>query len=112
MDAASSLEAPAAPIRLQTRVTPLRLAAGLTVLALSLRLIHLGSRPLWLDEAFSAWFSRQSFAYLWHVLPTYEAHPPLFYSLLKLWRMAVGDGHAALRSLSVLIGTASVPSNT
>lgn len=109
MDAISSLEAPTRRIRLDGRVTPLRLAAALTLLALGLRLIHLGSRPLWLDEAFSAWFSRQSFHYLWHVLPTYEAHPPLFYSLLKLWLMIAGEGHAALRSLSVLVGTATVP---
>ena len=91
------------------RVTPLRLAAALALLALALRLIHLGSRPLWLDEAFSAWFSDQSFSYLWNVVPTYEAHPPFFYSVLKVWRSLVGEGHGAMRSLSVLLGVATVP---
>ena len=109
MDAASSLSAPAAGIRLKWRVTPLRLAAGLAFLALALRLIHLGSRPLWLDEAFSAWFSDQSFRYLWNVVPTYEAHPPFFYSVLKVWRLIVGEGHGAMRGLSVLLGVATVP---
>lgn len=109
MDAASSLSAPAAGTRRKWQITPLRIATGLIVLALALRLIHLGSRPLWLDEAFSAWFSDQSFNYLWHVVPTYEAHPPFFYSILKVWRSIVGDGHAAMRSLSVLLGTATVP---
>ena len=47
---------------------------------------HLGGRNLWLDEAFSAWFSERSLHYLWTVLPTYEAHPPFYYSLLKVWR--------------------------
>lgn len=108
MDMASS---PTAPPQVRSRLdlTPLRLAVVLSLLALALRLIQLGSRPLWLDEAFSAWFSDQSFAYLWHVVPSYEAHPPFFYSVLKLWRSLVGEGHASMRSLSVLLGTATVP---
>jgi mannosyltransferase len=109
MDAASSLRAPAAGIRLEWRVTPLRLAAGLTLLALSLRLINLGGRPLWLDEAFTAWFSDRSFHYLWTVVPAFEAHPPFYYSVLKLWRAMVGEGHAAMRMFSVLLGTLTVP---
>ena len=109
MDAASSLRAPVQGVRLGWRVTPLRLAVGLTLLALGLRLIGLNTRILWLDEAFSAWFSDQSFHYLWTVVPTFEAHPPFYYSLLKLWRTVVGEGHGALRGLSVLFGTLTVP---
>jgi uncharacterized membrane protein len=91
------------------RLTPMRLAGALVVLALALRLFNLGGRNLWLDEAFSAWFSERSFHYLWTVLPTYEAHPPFYYSLLKAWRSVFGDGAVALRSLSVLFGTLTVP---
>ena len=95
--------------RITVRLTPARLAVALTVLALGLRLININGRPLWLDEAFSAWFSDQSFHYLWNVLPTYEAHPPFFYSVLKLWRSVAGESHAALRSLSVVLGAVTVP---
>jgi uncharacterized membrane protein len=109
MSTASLLPARSPATRLNLRVTPVRLAAALTMLALGLRLININGRPLWLDEAFSAWFSDQSFHYLWHVLPTYEAHPPLFYSVLKIWRAIAGDSHAALRGLSVLVGTVTVP---
>lgn len=112
MDAATSLSPPARMSRLPaelTRLTPLRLAIGLTLFALALRLMHLGSRPLWLDEAFSAWFSDRSFQYLWNVLPTYEAHPPFYYSVLRLWRGLAGHGHLALRGMSVLFGTLTVP---
>jgi len=109
MDAASTLPSPVAASRYVWRITPLRLAATLTLVALGLRLIDLGTRPLWLDEAFSAWFSDRSFYYLWHVLPTYEAHPPFFYSVLKVWRSIAGEGHAAMRGLSVLFGTLTVP---
>ena len=109
MDAASSLRAPVQGFRVAWRVTPLRLGAVLTLLALALRLIGLNSRLLWLDEGFSAWFSDQSFHYLWTVVPTFEAHPPFYYSLLKLWRMIAGESHGALRGLSVLFGTLTVP---
>jgi len=109
MDAASTLNPPITAHRPAWRLTPLTLAAGLTLLALALRLTHLGSRPLWLDEAFSAWFSDRSYYYLWHVLPTYEAHPPFYYSVLKAWRSLVGEGHAAMRGLSVLFGTLTIP---
>src|SRR5205085_2312572 len=101
MDAVAAPRAPQARIRVAPRVTPLRLAVALTVLALALRLIDLGGRPLWLDEAFSAWFSDRSFHYLWTVVPTYEAHPPFHYSVLKLWRSILGEGTIALRSFSV-----------
>lgn len=109
MDAASSLRAPAADIRPNWRITPLRLFWGLTLFALALRLVNLNGRPLWLDEAYSAWFSGQSFHYLWTIAPTYETHPPFFYSLLKIWRTLVGDTPGALRGLSVLLGTLTVP---
>lgn len=99
----------AARHRFSLQVSPLRLAAALTLFALALRLTNLGSRPLWLDEAFSDWFSSQSFHYLWNVLPTYEAHPPFYYSVLRIWRFLVGEGHVAIRSLSVLFGTLTIP---
>src|SRR5947209_20347058 len=109
MDAASPPEAPVRIVPLNLRLTPLRLTIALTLAGLALRLLDLGSRPLWLDEAFSAWFSDRSFYYLWHVLPTHEAHPRVFYSVLEVWRSVVGEGHAAMRSLSVVLGTLTVP---
>ena len=100
---------PSTTLRLNWRVTPLRLTAALIGLTFAVRLTGLTSRPMWLDEAFSAWFSAQSFHYLWHVLPTYEAHPPFYYSLLKVWRMAFGGDTLALRSSSVLFGVLTIP---
>ena len=73
------------------------------------RLYHIGWLSLWLDEAASEWMSRQSVSYLLTVLPTYETNPPLYYLLLKGWRTVMGDGEAALRLLSALIGTATIP---
>jgi len=109
MDAASALRAQATGFRLTRRVSPLNLAAGLTLFALALRLTGLSARPLWLDEAYSAWFSSRGWHELWTVVPTYEPHPPFYYSLLKLWRDVLGGSPIALRGFSVLFSVLVVP---
>jgi mannosyltransferase len=109
MGGMSSLTTPAMGLRFRWQVTPLRVAAGLTLLALTLRLIGIGARPLWLDEGYSAWFSVQSWHVLWTAVPTFEPHPPFYYSLLKLWRDLFGGSPDALRAFSVLFGIAAVP---
>lgn len=109
MDAASLLDAPVQTIRPRLRPTPLRLAIAITFAGLLLRLLDLGARPLWLDEAFSAWFSDRDFQYLWHILPTYEAHPPFFYSILRIWRVIVGSDYVRMRGLSAILGTLTIP---
>jgi hypothetical protein len=48
-------------------------AAAIAVL---LRFPGLGSRSLWLDEAYSAWFSGLGWSELWFDTPKYETHPP------------------------------------
>jgi mannosyltransferase len=109
MDAVSTLRIESDGARANLRVTPLRLGIALALLAFAVRAIGLGTRPLWLDEAFSAWFSERSWQYLWSVVPTYEAHPPFYYSLLKLWRDVVGGDAVELRSLSVIFGILTIP---
>jgi hypothetical protein len=109
MDAVSSLSAPYAKISLGWRATPLRLIIGVTFLALALRLLGVSSRPLWLDEAYTFFFSSRGWYELWTVVPTYETHPPFYYSLVKLWRGPFGESAAALRSLSILFSLATIP---
>jgi hypothetical protein len=109
MNTASALRSQAPEIRIKLRVTPMRLAIVLMLLALTLRLIGIGLRPLWLDEAYSAWFSSCGWHELWTQVPTYEPHPPFYYSLLKLWRELVGGSAVALRSFSILLAVATVP---
>ncbi|HDN79214.1 MAG TPA: hypothetical protein ENG33_01955, partial [Chloroflexi bacterium] len=66
-----------------------------------LRFYRLGKPEFWADEAASEVISRlplsgilsYSFTHL------YE-HPPLYYSLLHLWRGLVGDSEWSLRALS------------
>lgn len=108
MDAASSLNRPAAQ-RLEWRPTALQLTIGLTLLAFALRVIDLGGRPLWLDEAYSAWFSSRGWHELWIQVPTYEPHPPFYYSLLKIWRLLFGGSAVALRTFSLALALATIP---
>lgn len=107
MDAVSSTSFPVT--RVTWRVRPSVLIGGLMIVALALRVLGGIGRPLWLDEAYSAWFSARSWHVLWTEVPTYEPHPPFYYSLLKLWRVFTGDGAVALRSFSWLFAMAAIP---
>lgn len=89
---------------------PKRLAmvAGLMVVAAAVRLYGLDRESLWWDEAYSYWFASQSLASLWWFVPTFELHPPFYYSLLKAV-LAFSETEAAMRSLSVAASVATVP---
>ena len=91
------------------RLAPVHVALLLVILSVVVRAVGLGSRPLWLDEAYSAWFSARDWRELWTVVPTYEPHPPFYYSILKLWRQLVGGDAIALRSFSLILGVLTVP---
>lgn len=109
MDAAPALNLQAPALRWNWRASPLQLALLLALFTLGIRLIGLDLRPLWLDEAYSAWFSSRGWHELWTVVPSYEPHPPFYYSLLKLWRSVFGGDALALRGLSVLLSALTVP---
>lgn len=93
---------------------PIRPAQIVLILAIAIvagavvRFWELGSRPLWLDEAYSAYFATRGWTDLWRVVPSYEVHPPFYYSILKLWSGVAGDSAAGLRSLSAIAGLGSV----
>lgn len=84
------------------------LCVAACAIALLVRLPALSSRSLWLDEAYSAWFSAVPLHELWTRVPLYETHPPFYYTLLKGWRLLAGSSEAGLRSLSVLASLATV----
>jgi mannosyltransferase len=82
--------------------------AAILVVALAFRLPGMATRSLWIDELFTQWFAARPFGELWRDVPTYETHPPLYYSLLKLWTYAAGGSEFGLRSLSLLFSLATV----
>src|SRR5437899_10148581 len=91
------------------RVNGMHLVIGLVVLALAVRMIGLGLRPYWLDEAYSLVAIGRTWHELWTVVPTYETHPPFYYSLLKFWSSWIGTGPIAMRGFSVLLSIATIP---
>lgn len=82
--------------------------AGALLLGLLCRLPTLVSRSIWMDEAYSFWFSSLSWTDLWTKTPFYETHPPFYYSLLKLWMSAAGSSEIGMRSLSVVASLATI----
>jgi len=81
---------------------------GITAAGAILRLFLLGDKSLWLDEAFSVVVSRRGLLELLRMVVRTDAHPPLYYLLLKLW-MEFGNSESHLRLLSALFSIAAIP---
>jgi mannosyltransferase len=83
--------------------------ALLTVAGAWLRLSHLGSKSLWLDEGATvalARASRQHFAWVWwHGEANLQT---IYFLLMRAW-IHLGDSEAWLRLPSALFGIASIP---
>jgi uncharacterized membrane protein len=79
--------------------------AGVTLLALWMRVLTIDVDSLWIDETASWSFSQLPLAELWGRVPDYEPHPPLYYTVLKFWGSLFGHEESALRSFSVVTGT-------
>ena len=79
----------------------------ITAVAALVRFYHLGAESLWLDEATSLFLARMDPREMvgWTAA---DIHPPLYYSLLHYW-LAFGTSEGALRALSALAGTLTVP---
>lgn len=90
------------------------LLAAILLLAFGLRLINLGGRTLWYDEAFAVLFAEKGWdAMLDGTLTPVEGgaadvHPLLYYMTLNFWMDLFGQSPFAVRLYSVLIGVATV----
>lgn len=81
------------------------------LLGLALRLVNLGIKPYWGDEILSLQIVKhyQSDPVgLVKYLQAVEVHPPLYYLLILGWTKLFGFGEAAVRSLSVVFGLATI----
>jgi mannosyltransferase len=85
------------------------LLAFLVLAAAAVRFAALGSQSFWVDETITARLVASSFSDMIGALPSSESAPPLYYVLAWGWARAFGSGEAALRSLSALLGTLTVP---
>ena len=86
-----------------------RALALICVAGAALRFATLDVQSLWYDEAVTAHLLRLDFAGMWHAIPDSESTPPLYYVLAWLWTQLAGTGEAGMRSLSALLGSATIP---
>ena len=86
----------------------LALTVLIMLIALALRLAGVGSESFWVDEEWSRGAANSGS--LAEVVQRCidDVHPPFYFTLLYLWRLAFGDGDVALRLLSVAFGTLTV----
>ena len=78
-------------------------------LALIIRLFGIERESLWIDEAYSLWFVRQSYGDLVGDIALTEFNPPLYYILLHIWVDLFGESVFSIRLLSSLINVATIP---
>lgn len=82
--------------------------AGVLGIAAGLRFAFLGQNSLWFDEAFVAWVVRFPWRAIPGILRATDAHPPLYYLLMKAWTAFAGTGEVALRIPSACFSLGSV----
>jgi 4-amino-4-deoxy-L-arabinose transferase-like glycosyltransferase len=74
-----------------------------------LRFATLGEQSYWYDEAVTVTLVQKSFGGMISTLPHIESTPPLPYVLQWIWARIFGTSEMGLRSLSALMGTATIP---
>jgi uncharacterized membrane protein len=90
----------------RAQVAPIALLGVVVALAVWLRLRH-AAASMAFDEMATMYFSGQSWRHLWGWWMLRETNPPLFYSLVKVWRMVVPVGHWSMRALPLGIAFAT-----
>src|SRR5438067_12532779 len=88
---------------------PLAALAAITTLAAALRFGTLGEQGFWYDESYSSFLVQLPIKVMFTTLGHTESTPPLYYALAFVWSHAFSPGEVGLRSLSALLGTATVP---
>lgn len=91
------------------RISSPAIVGLLTLLAAAARFTRLGHQSYWYDEAHTVWLVHFSFTRMLSLLPSTETTPPLYFVLAWIWAHLFGYGEVALRSLSALVGVATVP---
>ena len=81
---------------------------GLTLVGALLRFYNLAGNSLWLDEAATLSFARQSLIGIWESIAGGEFNPPLFY-WLEHAMLVFGESEFVLRFLPALSGVLTIP---
>ena len=87
---------------------PARWAGAAILSGAVLRLLFLGAKSLWFDEASTLLLAGQPLAGLTSLLVHNEVNPPLYYALMHFWLKAFADPRIGLRLFSALCGIGSL----
>jgi mannosyltransferase len=83
--------------------------AGLIAAGAALRFATLGDRSFWVDEGLTVRLMHLPFGDMLHLWRRQEDNPPLYYVVAWVWTRVFGSGEVGLRSLSAVLGTATIP---
>ncbi len=73
-----------------------------------LRLLFLGAKSVWFDEASTMLLAGRSLSGLAPLLVSNEVNPPLYYALMHFWLKAFSDPRVGLRLFSALCGISAL----
>jgi 4-amino-4-deoxy-L-arabinose transferase-like glycosyltransferase len=82
--------------------------AAICIAGAALRFSTLSLQSFWLDEAVTHDLVTRPLGAMLRALPHSESTPPLYYLVAWVWVRIFGSGEAGLRSLSALLGTATI----
>jgi mannosyltransferase len=92
------------------RAAVLWMLAAITILGVAVRFASLGLQSYHHDEVITAMrVIPGSFGEMLHSVRVSESNPPLYYVLAWAWAKLFGTGEIGLRSLTALVGAATVP---
>lgn len=91
------------------RLDPFGAVLAATIIGGAARFLTLDTQSFWDDEAFTVFLTRLGFVDMLQTVPETEASPHLYYVLAWGWAQIFGAGEWGLRSLSALLGTATIP---
>ncbi len=81
----------------------------LTALGAFLRFFYIGHQGFWYDESYTVFLVEHGPGTMLRLIPQLESTPPLYYLIAWVWARIFGFGPAALKSLSALFGTLTIP---
>jgi mannosyltransferase len=83
--------------------------ALIVALAAVVRFATLGTPTFWFDESLTVNETHKTFVGMFEAVRDVEVNPPLYFVVIWGWQKVLGNGEIVLRSLSALLGTATVP---
>lgn len=87
---------------------PMKWAGAAILAGTVMRLLLLGAKSLWFDEASTLMLAWQPLAGLASLLVRNEVNPPMYYALMHFWLKAFSDPRIGLRLFSALCGIGSL----